>query len=124
MAKEEAKSGTDSGPQRGTSPLAAARKSARAGKGKPPAGLTVTLAYADGEWTVSAQQGAKVLARPYEVRPAEALRMVSLVDVPGVREAVQQILSAERAEAQERADKLRAELAELEERLAELRDAG
>ncbi len=89
---------------------------------KPPPGLTVTLAYGDGEWTVAAQQGSKVLARPYVVRPVEALRFVALVDVPGVREAVEQILAAERAEAESQASRLRAELAEIEARLAELRD--
>jgi hypothetical protein len=86
--------------------------------------LTVTLAYADGEWTVAANQGAKALAKPYVIRPAEALRMVSLVDVPGVQEAVEQIMSVERAEAEQQAQRLRAELAEIEARLAELRDAG
>jgi hypothetical protein len=101
----------------------APRKAARPAKAKPPAGLTVTLSYTDGEWTVAASQGAKVLAKPYEIRPAEALRMVSLVDVPGVQEAVEQIMSAERAEAEQRAERLRAELAEIEARLAELRDA-
>jgi hypothetical protein len=100
------------------------RRVAKAAKAKPPAGLTVTLAYAEGEWTVAAAQGAKVLAKPYVVRPAEALKMVALVDVPGVQEAVEQILSAERAEAQRQAEKLRAELAEVEARLAELRDVG
>ena len=103
----------------------APRKAAsRTGKTKAPAGLTVTLAYADGEWTVAAAQGAKALAKPYVIRPAEALRMVSLVDVPGVQEAVEQILAAERAEAEEQAVRLRAELAEIEARLEELRDAG
>ncbi len=107
-------------------PVPAPRKAsppARTGKVKGPAGLTVTLAYADGEWTVAAVQGAKSLARPYVVRPAEALRMVALVDVPGVREAVEQILAVERAEAQSRAERLRAELAEVEARLAELPEA-
>lgn len=101
-----------------------ARRAAKVTKPKGPAGLTVTLAYADGEWTVAAQQGSKALAKPYVVKPAEALRMVALVDVPGVHEAVEQILSAERAEAEQQAEKLRAELAEIESRLAELREAG
>jgi hypothetical protein len=103
----------------------APRKAAsRAAKVKPAPALTVTLAYGDGEWTVAAAQGAKVLAKPYVVRPAEALRMVSLVDVPGVQEAVEQILSAERAEAEQQAQRLRAELAEVEARLAELGEVG
>jgi hypothetical protein len=100
-----------------------AKRAAKAAKPKSPAGLTVTLAYAEGEWTVAAQQGTKALARPYVVKPAEALRMVALVDVPGVQEAVEQILAAERAEAEQQAEKLRAELAEIEARLAELREA-
>lgn len=100
-----------------------ARRAVKAVKPKGPAGLTVTLAYADGEWTVAAQQGTKALAKPYVVKPAEALRMVALVDVPGVQEAVEQILAAERAEAEQQAEKLRAELAEIEARLAELREA-
>ncbi|MEU0152403.1 hypothetical protein [Micromonospora fulviviridis] len=100
-----------------------ARRPVKAVKPKGPAGLTVTLAYAEGEWTVAAQQGAKALAKPYVVKPAEALRMVALVDVPGVQEAVEQILAAERAEAEQQAEKLRAELAEIEARLAELREA-
>ena len=103
-------------------PVPAPRKApARAAKPKPVAGLTVTLAYTDGEWTIAANQGSKALAKPYVVKPSEAMRMVALVDVPGVQEAVEQIVSAERAEAEQQADRLRAELAEIEARLAELR---
>ena len=100
------------------------RKASRPAKAKPAPALTVTLAYGEGEWTVAASQGSKVLAKPYVVRPAEALRMVSLVDVPGVQEAVEHILAAERAEAEQQAQRLRAELAEVEARLAELGEAG
>ncbi|MBM2616157.1 hypothetical protein JIG36_11375 [Actinoplanes sp. LDG1-06] len=102
-------------------PAPAAKKTAaRAAKPKPLPALTVTLAYAEGEWTVAASQGSKALAKPYMIRPAEALRMVALVDVPGVHEAVEQIMAGERAEAEEQARRLRAELAEVEARLAEL----
>jgi len=89
-------------------------------KVKPPAALTVTIAYTEGEWTVGAQQGTKALAKPYLIKPAEALRMVAMLDVPGVHEAVEQIVSAERAETQAHAERLRAELAEIEAKLADL----
>ena len=105
-------------------PAPTRRSPSRGGRGKGPAGLTVTLAYADGEWSVAVAQGAKTLAKPCPVKPSEALRMVSLVDVPGVQEAVEQIVAAERAAAQQQAERLRAELAEIEARLAELDDAG
>jgi hypothetical protein len=98
------------------------RKSARkpAPKAKVPAALTVTLAYADGEWTVAAQQGTKALAKPYVIKAAEALKMVGMLDVPGVHDAVEEIVTAARAQAQQQALRLRAELAEIEARLAEL----
>ncbi|GID28055.1 hypothetical protein [Paractinoplanes brasiliensis] len=102
-------------------PAPAPRKpAARAAKQKPAPALTVVLAYGEGEWTVAASQGSKALAKPYVIRPAEALRMVALVDVPGVQEAVEQIMAAERAEAEEQARRLREQLAEVEARLAEL----
>ncbi|MFI1992004.1 hypothetical protein [Actinoplanes sp. NPDC020271] len=110
------------GQQEVTAP--APRKVARPAKPKPGPSLTVTLAYAEGEWTVGANQGAKALAKPYVIRPAEALKMVQLIDVPGVQEAVEQILAGERAEAEQQAQRLRAELAEIEARLAELGEAG
>jgi len=93
---------------------------ARGAKAKPLPSFTVTLSYAEGEWSVSAVQGSKTLAKPYVIKPAEALKMVSMLDVPGVHEAVEQILSAERAQTHAHAEKLRAELAELEAKLAEL----
>jgi hypothetical protein len=100
-----------------------ARRPARAGKAKPIPGLTVTLAYAEGEWTVAAQQGSRTVARPYVIRATEALKMVAMLDVAGVHEAVEQIVAAERADAEAQAERLRAQLAELEARLADLREA-
>jgi hypothetical protein len=43
-----------------------------------------------------------------------------MLDVPGVQEAVESILATERVAAKAQADKLRAELAEVEAKLAEL----
>jgi len=92
----------------------------KAAKSKLPPSLTVTLAYTEREWTVAANQGAKALAKPYVIKPTDALRLVAMLDVPGVHEAVEHIIAAERAEAEVRAQRLRAELAELETRLSEL----
>jgi hypothetical protein len=122
--REEAKVTTVDAPPADKPAERPARKAAKAARPKAPPGLTVTLAYTEGEWTVAATQGAKSLAKPYVIRPSEALKMVALVDVPGVQEAVEQILSVERNEAEQQAEKLRAELAEIEARLAELRDVG
>ena len=48
--------------------------------------------------------------------------MVGMLDVPGVQEAVEEIVAAARAQAEAQAERLRAELAEIEARLAELRE--
>lgn len=101
-----------------------ARKAAKQAKPKSQPGLTVTVSYADSEWTVAAQQGTKVLAKPYVIKATEALKMVGMLDVPGVQETVEQIVAAERAEAQQQAQRLRAELAEIEAKLAELGETG
>lgn len=122
--KEPSTTAVDAPPAAGPAEARPARRASKPARPKGPAGLTVTLAYAEGEWTVAAAQGSKSLAKPYVIKPAEALKMVSLIDVPGVHEAVEQIMSAERAEAEQQAEKLRAELAEIEARLAELRDVG
>ena len=76
-----------------------------------PVGRSATIA--DGEWTVAANQGSKSLAKPYVIKAGEALKMVAMLDVPGVHEAVEEIVSAARAEAESQAERLRAELADV-----------
>jgi hypothetical protein len=98
-------------------PKAPARKAARS---KAPAGLAVTLAYTDGAWTVAAQQGSRVLAKPTSVRAGEALKLIGQLDLPDVQAAVDEIVAADRVAAEHEADRLRAELAEVEARLADL----
>jgi hypothetical protein len=89
---------------------------------KPPAALAVTVAYAEGQWTVAASQGAKTLAKPAAIRASEALRMVAMIEAPSVHDAVEHIIAAERTAAENQAQRLRRELADIESRLAELRD--
>jgi hypothetical protein len=95
----------------------------KAGKPKTPAALVVTVSYADGEWTVRANQGARALTKPAVIKAADALRMVALLDAPGVHAAVEEIVAAARVQAEQHAERLRAELAAIEARLAELRAA-
>jgi hypothetical protein len=95
----------------------------RPARAKASSGLTVTLAYQNGEWTVAAHQGTRVLAKPNLIKPAQALKLVGMIDVPGVQEAVEQVVAAERAEVEQRAEQLRAQLAQVEAQLAELRNA-
>ncbi len=99
------------------------RRNVKAARSKGAAGLTVTLTYQDGQWSVCATQGNKSLAKPHVIKPAEALKMVTFIEAPEVQEVVEQILVAERAEAEQQAENLRAELAKVEARLAELRDS-
>lgn len=101
-------------------PNPAPRPAGRIAKPKPAPSLVVTIAYLDGDWTVGAQQGAKALAKPYLIKAAEAMQLVGMLDVPGVHEAVEQIVEAERAQSQAHAARLRAELAQVEARLADL----
>lgn len=105
-------------------PSAPAAKPARRGRGKTPAELSVTLTWTDGDWSVQAHRGAKVVAKPTPVRAADALRMVEMLEAPAVADAVAEIVNTARAEAADRADQLRRELAAVEARLAELPDLG
>jgi hypothetical protein len=82
---------------------------------KAPAALTVTLAYAGGEWTVAAQQGTKALAKPYPIRPSEALRMRACRRPGCTRWSTTSCRWSGGAEHQ--AEKLRTELAEIEAKL-------
>jgi hypothetical protein len=116
--KTPAPNGANGAAPDGATPNGAEPK--RPPKPKTPASLVVTLSYADREWTIAANLGSKALAKPYAIKPTEALRMVALIDVPGVHDAVENIIAAEKVEAQQRAVRLREELAELESRLAEL----
>ncbi|MBA3488247.1 MAG: hypothetical protein H0T78_01665 [Longispora sp.] len=92
----------------------------KAAKAKPGAELTVTLACQEGQWSVQATRGTKVVTKPVPVRSPDALAMVALLDIPAVRDVVDEMVSAARLAAESEAVRLRAQLAEVEARLAEL----
>jgi hypothetical protein len=89
---------------------------------RKPGELTVTVHFKDGEWTDQAQRGARVLVKPTPVPAAAALRMVSALETPAVHDVVEEIVEATKAEAEEAAERLRAQLEEVENILADLED--
>jgi MFS family permease len=90
------------------------------GQAKLPARLTVTLAYTNGQWVVEVRRGRALLGSRHLVRSAEALSMLSILDVPGVRDSVEKALAVDQTEAARQADRMRSELSELEAKLAGL----
>ncbi|GAA1631674.1 MFS transporter [Catellatospora bangladeshensis] len=85
----------------------------------PAVPVSVTLAYADGGWTVTARRGRRRLSRPAPISAAQALRHVAVLDVPAAAEAVAQVHRDDRR----RLAVVRANLAAAESALAELRAA-
>ena len=81
--------------------------------------LTVTLRFNDGRWTVEAQRGARRLARASLVRPGAVQAFAELVDDPTVQDAISEIVESNRTVAEQKAEKLRAELAAAEAALEE-----
>ncbi len=90
------------------------------GQAKLPARLTVTLAYANGQWVVEVRRGRALLGSRHLVRSAEALNMLSILDVPGVHDSVEKALAVDQTEAARQAERMRSELSELEAKLAGL----
>lgn len=84
--------------------------------------LTITLSCEDGQWAVQAHKGAKALVKTTPVRASEALKMVGLLDAPPVQAVVEEIVESARVDAEQQAERLRRELAEVEAALADLRD--
>ena len=97
----------------------ARRSSARRAGRKGAHPLTVTLRFNDGLWTVEAQRGARRLARASAVRPGAVQTFAELVDDDTVREAISEIVASNRTVAEEKAEKLRAELEAAEAALKE-----
>lgn len=72
--------------------------------------VAVTLVYTDGAWTVEVERKDGAVEGTHGVRPADALRALELLDVPGVREEVEKAIIDDRAQAEKEAQRLRDEL--------------
>ena len=110
---------TKSAPAKATPARSSRRTSGRKTSRKGAQPLTVTLRFNDGRWTVEAQRGSRRLARATTVRPGAVQAFAELVDDDAVREAMETIVASNRTVAEEKAEKLRAELAAAEAALEE-----
>jgi hypothetical protein len=118
--EEEEPKPTDPAPPAPTPDPAVKAPARKAAKTKAPAALAVTIAYTDGAWTVAVQQGNRVLARAAQIRASQALKLIGELALPEAQAAANEIVAAERSAAERDADRLRAELAQIEARLADL----
>jgi hypothetical protein len=110
------RSPSDTTPERGSSRAPA--------PAKPPAGsprraaplpaVTVTIASAGSSWSVTAHRGARVVVKKAPLTPGVVTAVAALLDQPGVEQAVADVNDTARGQAEARAEKLRAELAEVE----------
>jgi len=102
-------------PRRAAAPAGPVARRAAAGKGPT---VTLTIASAGPAWTLTATRGAKNLAKAVPLPPGVVSAIAELLDQPGLSEAIGDINDVALAEAQARAERLRAELDELEAVLA------
>lgn len=87
---------------------------------EPVLPLTVTLAYAGGQWRLAARHGRAELAEPRSLPAAEALRKVASLELPEAYAAAERIVDGERDAARAEAERLRSQLADAEARLRAL----
>jgi hypothetical protein len=94
-------------------------RTTRASGQRTPPPLTVTLRFADGDWSVEAARGARRLSKPTALRPGAVKAFAELVDEPQVRDALTETVESCRAVVEERAAALRAQLQDAEAALKE-----
>jgi hypothetical protein len=113
------------GPRKVATPPAATPPAAKAAGAKavrrkagPLPQVTVTISSVGADWMVSAGRGARSIAKAVPLPPGVVTAITKLLDQPSITEAVAEVNDTARAEAEDRAAKLRAELTELEAVLA------
>jgi hypothetical protein len=87
-------------------------------KSAPPPKITVTLTSDAATWSVTASRGARSVAKSLPVSPGVVTAIAELLDNAAVIEAVAEVNQTALAEAEDRAARLREELAQLDAVLA------
>lgn len=96
-------------------PGAAATKPRKAAR-RPPssAPVSIVLSSVEASWTVSAQRGSRSVLKNVAVNPGVVSAIAALLDQPALDDAVAAVNDTARAEAETRAEELRAELAQIQ----------
>jgi hypothetical protein len=94
-----------------------ARTTGRRRSGPPPT-VTITISSSGAAWSVSGARGGRAVVKPTSLAPGVVTAIAKLLTQPGISEAVAEVNDTARAEAEDRAAKLRAELNDLEAVLA------
>jgi hypothetical protein len=90
------------------------RRPSRSGRGSSAPAVTITIASEGASWTLSAQRGPRSLLRKTPVMPGVVAAIAGLFEQPDLERAIADVNDASRAEAEAHAERLRAELAEVE----------
>lgn len=88
------------------------RKPARRAPTSAP--VSIVVSSVDASWTVSAQRGSRSVLKNAAVNPGVVSAIAALLDQPALEDAVAAVNDTARAEAETRAEQLRAELAQIQ----------
>jgi hypothetical protein len=84
--------------------------------------VAVTLIYAEGGWTVEVERKEGVGEGGHDVKSTDALRAIDILDLPGLREEIEEAIADDQTRAEHETQRLRDELGDVDERLAAIRE--
>ena len=111
---EPTKAASHAAPARAATANTASRRPSRSGRGSSVPSVSINLASEGASWTLSAQRGPRTLLRKTPVMPGVVAAIAGLLEQPDLERSVAEVNDASRAEAEAHAERLRAELAEVE----------
>jgi hypothetical protein len=87
-------------------------------KAGPPPKVTLTISSNGATWSVTGTRGARQVSKNAPIAPGAVTAIAKLLNQPAIVDAVSEVNDTARAEAEQRASALRAELSQLEAVLA------